>query len=138
MMLMSPKGISCLGFGFAKSFWQALFFRILGGATNGNVGVLRTMISEIIREKKYQSRAFLLLPMTFNIGVIIGPILGGVLSDPAGSYPGVFGKVDFFLRYPYATPNLVSAGFLSSAALLIWLFLEEVSRPVTKSICCPN
>lgn len=30
------------------------------------------MISEIIRDKKYQSRAFLLLPMTFNIGVIIG------------------------------------------------------------------
>jgi hypothetical protein len=34
------------------------------------------MISEIIKEKKYQSRAFLILPMTFNIGVIIGPILG--------------------------------------------------------------
>jgi hypothetical protein len=30
------------------------------------------MISEIIRDKKFQSRAFLLLPMTFNIGVIIG------------------------------------------------------------------
>ena len=30
------------------------------------------MISEIIKGKKYQSRAFLLLPMTFNIGVIIG------------------------------------------------------------------
>lgn len=30
------------------------------------------MISEIIRDKKYQSRAFLLLPMTFNVGVIIG------------------------------------------------------------------
>jgi hypothetical protein len=37
---------------------------------------MRTMISEIIKEKKFQSRAFLLLPMTFNVGVIIGPILG--------------------------------------------------------------
>ena len=35
--------ISCLGFGFATSFWQALLFRTLGGALNGNVGVLRTM-----------------------------------------------------------------------------------------------
>lgn len=46
--------ISCLGFGFSRSFWQALFFRCLGGVTNGNVGVLRTMISEIVREKKYR------------------------------------------------------------------------------------
>lgn len=55
---------------------MAFAFRFMGGALNGNIGVMRTMISEIIKEKKFQSRAFLLLPVTFNIGVIIGPILG--------------------------------------------------------------
>jgi hypothetical protein len=108
--------------------------------------------------RRYQSRAFLLLPMTFNvsaaqkmlpriyfrlhpitrrltqrpaqIGVIIGPILGGLLSDPAGSYPDAFGKVAFFKHFPYALPNLVSACFLSLALLGIWLFLEEVSLPL--------
>ncbi|TKA67611.1 hypothetical protein B0A49_09265 [Cryomyces minteri] len=59
-------------FGFSNSFTQAMIFRSLGGALNGNIGVMRTMISEIIREKKYQSRAFLLMPMTFNVGVIVG------------------------------------------------------------------
>jgi hypothetical protein len=44
--------LSCLGFGFSTRFWQALIFRMMGGALNGNVGVMRTMISEIIREKK--------------------------------------------------------------------------------------
>jgi len=44
--------LSCIGFGFSKSFAQAIVFRCLGGALNGNVGVMRTMISEIIREKK--------------------------------------------------------------------------------------
>jgi hypothetical protein len=29
-----------------------LVFRMIGGALNGNVGVMRTMISEIVREKK--------------------------------------------------------------------------------------
>ena len=43
---------SCLGFGFSKSFKQAVIFRFIGGAVNGNIGVMRTMISEIIREKK--------------------------------------------------------------------------------------
>jgi hypothetical protein len=71
--------VSIIGFGFSHNFLTALFFRCLGGVLNGNVGVMRTMISEIIKEKKYQSRAFLLLPMTFNIGVIIGPILGLLL-----------------------------------------------------------
>ena len=35
--------LSCLGFGFSTSFRQALLFRTLGGATNGNIGVMRTM-----------------------------------------------------------------------------------------------
>ncbi|KAK3937409.1 MFS general substrate transporter [Diplogelasinospora grovesii] len=117
--------LSCLGFGFSTSFWQALLFRSMGGVTNGNIGVLRTMISETVREKKYQSRAFLLLPMTFNIGIIIGPILGGILSDPAGSYPSVFGNVEFFKRFPYAAPNILSAMFLLLSFLSVWLCLEE-------------
>lgn len=55
---------------------MALAFRFLGGMLNGNVGVMRTMVSEMIREKKYQSRAFMILPMTANIGTIIGPMIG--------------------------------------------------------------
>ncbi|KAI1751393.1 major facilitator superfamily domain-containing protein [Xylaria castorea] len=117
--------ISCLGFGFSTTFYQALFFRSLGGITNGNIGVLRTMISETIQEKKFQSRAFLILPMTFNIGVIVGPILGGLLSDPAASFPGAFGNVEFFRKFPYATPNIISAVFLGTAFLLCWFMLEE-------------
>ncbi|KAI2640154.1 major facilitator superfamily domain-containing protein [Xylaria nigripes] len=117
--------ISCLGFGFSTSFYQALLFRCLGGIMNGNVGVMRTMISEIVCEKRYQSRAFIILPMTFNIGVIIGPIIGGTLSDPAGSYPNLFGSVELFKKFPYATPNIVSAMLLGAAMLLCWLMLEE-------------
>ncbi|KAL2128050.1 hypothetical protein VTI74DRAFT_9780 [Chaetomium olivicolor] len=63
--------------------------------------------------------------MTFNVGVIIGPILGGILSDPAGSYPGLFGDIEFSRRFPYATPNLVSALFLFCSLLCVWLSLEE-------------
>jgi MFS family permease len=105
-----------LGFGFSRTFPQAIFCRTLGGALNGNIGVMRTMVSEIVQEKKsiyqvldvvilltsdfrYQSRAFLLFPMCFNIGVIIGPILGGLLADPAGSYPKIFGHNKFLQTF---------------------------------------
>jgi MFS family permease len=65
--------------------------------------------------------------MTYNIGVIIGPILGGILSDPAGTYPNLFGHVEFFRRFPYAAPNILSAFFLLCAVVGVWLCLEEVS-----------
>lgn len=74
---------SIIGFGFSRSFMSAVFFRGLAGILNGNIGVMRTMVSEIIKEKKYQSRAFIILPMTFNIGVIIGPVLGICTTSPA-------------------------------------------------------
>ena len=35
--------LSSLGFGFSTSFRTAMFFRTLGGALNGNVGVMRTV-----------------------------------------------------------------------------------------------
>ena len=69
---LAGTGLSCVGFGFSGTFWQAMVCRTLGGALNGNVGVMRTMISEIIKEKRFQSRAFLLLPMCFNIGTFDG------------------------------------------------------------------
>ncbi|CZT42525.1 related to E.coli tetracycline resistance protein TCR1 [Rhynchosporium secalis] len=125
ILASSFTAISCLGFGFSKTFQQAVFFRTLGGLSNGNIGVMRTMVSEIVQEKKYQSRAFLLFPMTFNMGVILGPILGGMLADPAGTYPNMFGHIDFFKLYPYALPNIISAFFLICATLGVFFGLAE-------------
>jgi hypothetical protein len=38
------------------------------------------MIAEITKEKKYQSRAFLILPMSFNVAGILGPSKFGAFS----------------------------------------------------------
>ena len=126
--------ISSLGFGFSQSFWSALVFRTLGGLVNGNIPVMRTMVSEIVKERKHQARAFLLMPMCFNVGVIVGPVLGGFLADPAVTYPRVFGPgstlggvqgVRWMIRWPYLAPNLASAFIVALNILLISLFLDE-------------
>ena len=65
--------------------------------------------------------------MCFNVGVIIGPILGGLLADPAGSYPDMFGDIRWLLKFPYAPPNIMSASFLFMAAIGVFFGLEEVN-----------
>lgn len=44
--------LSCIGFGFSRSFVSAMIFRTLGGVLNSNIGVMRTLIAEIVCEKK--------------------------------------------------------------------------------------
>jgi hypothetical protein len=47
------------------------------------------------------------------------------LADPARQYPQVFGDSKFFLKFPYALPNLVTAGFLFISAFFGFLFMQE-------------
>jgi len=50
--------ISALGFGFSKSFLWAMFFRSLGGALNGNVGVMRTVCVPLGESKASHANIF--------------------------------------------------------------------------------
>jgi Major Facilitator Superfamily len=40
--------ISAVGFGFSKNYTSAVFFRCVGGALNGNVGVMRVVSSSFV------------------------------------------------------------------------------------------
>ncbi|PWY94717.1 MFS general substrate transporter [Aspergillus sclerotioniger CBS 115572] len=126
--------LSCLGVAFSTSFAQAVFWRSFGGAINGTVGIIRTMIAENVKEKKYHSRAFLILPIGFNIAALFGPVMGGMLADPVKAYPRLFGPdssfggadgVQWLVRYPYALPMLANTIFLSFAAACVAIGLEE-------------
>lgn len=148
--------VSCLGVAFATSFMQAALWRSFGGGINGTVGIIRTMIAENVKEKKYHSRAFLILPIGFNIAALFGPggfllslsafcstalnadfvpVMGGMLSDPVTSYPRLFGSNSFFggthgvqwlIKYPYALPMLANFFFMVFCAILVAVCLEEV------------
>lgn len=78
----------------------------------------------------------MLLPMCFNIGIIVGPIVGGLLADPIQSYPGIFGPgsllggkdgVWWMRKWPFAFPNLVSAIFILLSVCAVLFGLDEVS-----------
>lgn len=72
-----------LVFGFSKSFTQALIARTAAGLLNGNVGVIRTMVAEMVVEKAHQARAFSVMPFVWSAGSILGPVLGGAYTLPS-------------------------------------------------------
>ncbi|EMD88566.1 hypothetical protein COCHEDRAFT_1196540 [Bipolaris maydis C5] len=77
--------LSTIGFGFSHNFAMAVFFRSLGGIVNGNIGVMRTMIS----------------------GILADPVANyPSLFGPESTFGGKHG-VQWMMRYPYALPNLV-------------------------------
>ncbi|CEI63431.1 hypothetical protein FVEN_g49 [Fusarium venenatum] len=134
MIGLGGSAMSALGMGFSTSLYAAFFFRFCAGALNGNIGVLRTMVSEVVTEKRHQTRAFLLLPMCFNVGVIIGPLLTGFLADPVRSLPSIFGPgsflggsngVQWLKDFPYALPNIFCSTILTMAFFLVILGLDE-------------
>lgn len=121
--------ISICVFGLSRNIYWAIAGRLLAGMLNGNVGVMRTIIAEIIGDQKeHQTRAFAILPMTFNIGTIVGPMVGGLLADPAHNYPQWFGNSKFLLKYPYILPNLFPIPLLLLAFILALLFIEETTE----------
>lgn len=82
------------------------------------------------------------MPFTFNVGILVGPLMGGWLQNPVQLYPKVFGPgsrlggkdgVAWMLTYPYALPNLVTASILALATLLCVLGLEEVRQACQQS-----
>lgn len=125
-------------FGFAPNFWVALFARSFAGCLNGNIAVLRTLVGEIATENRHQALAFLVLPLVWNVGSIIGPMIGGstYLTKPSEKSPysssgesqyGVLAGVheSFISKHPYALSNVVIALIVAFTVLCAFLFLEE-------------
>ncbi|KAK1466521.1 major facilitator superfamily transporter [Colletotrichum cuscutae] len=117
--------ISSLIFGFAKTYWVALLARFVGGALNGNVSVMQTMVAEMVKNPDHEPKAYAVQPFVWTLGGIIGSAMGGFLAQPAVYYPSVFSEDGIFGRNPYLLPNLVSMAAISLAVLQGAFFLEE-------------
>ncbi|KAK3079078.1 hypothetical protein LTS18_005794 [Coniosporium uncinatum] len=78
---------------------------------------------------KTQARAFSLFAFAGNLGIFIGPLVGGGLSKPADQIPGLFGRSTFLKQYPYALPTFVTGAFGVTAALVAFFFINETLPP---------
>lgn len=117
--------IFSLVFGFSRDMATLLWARALLGLMNGNVGIIRTMVAEMVPEKELQPRAFSVMPLVWTIGTIFGPAFGGSLAKPAEKHPNIFGGSKFWEKYPFLLPNLASACLFVVGIATGFLFLRE-------------
>ncbi|CAO3567743.1 unnamed protein product [Mortierella alpina] len=82
------------------------------------------MLGEIA-DPSNQSQAFGLFGFAWGIGMIVGPVLGGYLANPAKTFPDTFGDWEFFIEYPYFLPCFVAAMGSVVGFIVGYFFLEE-------------
>lgn len=144
---------ACLVWGASQNLPMAIAARALAGACNGNgefqyqrckdaltppVGIIRTMVAEMVPEKELQPRAFSIMPLVWTIGSIFGPSFGGVFAKPTENLPWLFEGNKFFEKFPFLLPNLVSASLFIVGLTTGFLFLEVYYLPHRTNLSLPS
>ena len=99
---------------YQKNISLLFLGRIIDGLTGGNITIAQSAISDISDEKN-KTRNFGMIGMAFGLGFILGPYVGGKLSDPS--------IVSWF--------NLATPFYLSMALSLVNILLVALRFPET-------
>ncbi len=129
--------LSMIMVGFASNIWIALAGRAIGGILNGNIGVIQTMVGELVTKPEHEPRAYAVMPFVWSIGTIIGPAIGGTFADPASAFPQWFSQEGIFGKFPYLLPNLLCASFLFASIFMGYFLLEETHPDMKPRVMLP-
>jgi MFS family permease len=96
--------IAYVVFAFATSIWLLLLSRIVQGAGGGTVGVIQAYVADSV-EPDNRAKALGWLSAATNVGVAIGPAIGGVALGFGRSGPGLAAAslclVNIFFAWKY-------------------------------------
>jgi hypothetical protein len=110
----------------------AILGRIIGGLLCGNLGVVKSFLTEITDDTN-RSSAFYLFSLSWAVGSVLAPLLGGLLCKPAVKYPTAFSDDadSIWVVFPYLLPCLVVFCVSVISASLCMCFMIE-SRGASK------
>ncbi len=113
ILILSQLG-SAFGFlilGLAHSLPLLFLSRIIDGITGGNISIAQAYIADVTTSKN-RARGMGLIGAAFGLGFILGPTIGGLLS-----------------QHGFLLPALISSGLALLTTLTTALFLKESKRP---------
>ena len=79
------------------------------------------------------ARGYSVFGLAWSMGTIVGPILGGFLSNPYEKYPSIFGSIEFLKQNPYFLPCLLSASVSLIGFVLAYIYLNETNPKLIKT-----
>lgn len=126
MLVISLMGmtIGTAVFSISDSIWQMMLFRSLTGLFSGSNLIIRTMVGENCAPET-RATFFAWYASAANLGIFIGPIVGGALSNPAIQYPGAFGDIPFLHEHPYALSGFATAAMNATSVITSIVALKE-------------
>ena len=105
------------GIGISTKNLPLLFFsRILDGMSGGNISIAQAVIGDVSQPEK-RAKNFGMIGVSIGLGFVLGPFLGGKLSDPSWS-----------IYFNAATPFWFAALFSAINVLWVIYFLPETLK----------
>jgi DHA1 family tetracycline resistance protein-like MFS transporter len=113
MLCLAGAACSYLMLGLASELWMVFAARGFAGLVAGNFGVASAMIADITTPQN-RARGMGLTGAAFGLGIVLGPMLGGLLSGSSASF---------------TLPCVVAGGMSLLAMLAAACFLRESLPP---------
>ena len=109
MICLAGAALSYVLLGLASELWMIFLARAFAGLMAGNYGVVSAMIADLTTPKN-RARGMGMLGAGFGLGMVVGPVMGGLLAGPDNSF---------------ALPCMVAGGMSVTALIAAQLFLTE-------------
>ena len=94
------------------NIWLAIVLRFFSGLASGNISTIQGYVSDVSRPEQRTARLGL-IGAAFSLGFVIGPFIGGILTNEGGS------------ARPFELPLFVAAAMSAIAAVGVLLFVKE-------------
>ncbi|KAH0826225.1 major facilitator superfamily domain-containing protein [Lanmaoa asiatica] len=115
--------VTTAALGLSTSFAGIVASRFFGGLVAGNVAVIHSILAEITDDTN-QDLAVPIYSLSWPVGTVIGPLIGGTLANAATRYPQFF-SWHIFSEHPYLPPCVVSAACALVGAGMGYTLIEE-------------
>jgi MFS family permease len=116
MLCMGVTAVSYLGLAIADTLWLIFAARILSGIGAGKIGIAQAIVADSTTPET-RARGMGMIGAAFGLGMILGPILGGLLIGNDPEHPN--------FHAPALAATFASVAAVSLAAYL----LRETHRP---------
>lgn len=118
-LIATAVGFFILAIGIVTHNIFLLFFsRFIDGAAGGSISVAQAAIADLTKPKE-RAKHFGLIGAAYGTGFIIGPVLGGILSDPT-----------LISWFSITTPFLFAAALSLANAFLVFRYVGETNKRI--------